>query len=143
MNGVCKSCFTERIAANYFTYSSFLQMKLYFLSLFFFTAFSLFFPFSTKAQVSEDEYKALVAIHKFIDVDKKKNWDITQDPKNNTVNNTWWGITVDSIKNSTIKSPQSAKFRIIELHFSRNELKVVPVEVAKLIHLKKLSFDHN
>jgi Leucine-rich repeat (LRR) protein len=115
-------------------------MKIFFISL---IVFFFVVSFSTQAQVSEAEYKALVAIHKFIAKDVKKNWDITQDPKNNTVNSTWWGITVDSIKNSTVKTPQQAKFRIVELHFSRNELKTVPVEVAELIYLRKLSFAHN
>lgn len=70
-------------------------MKIFFISL---IVFFFVVPFSIQAQVSEQEYKALVAFYKSTNGDKwhyNEGWDITQNPKTNTVDTTWYGVTTD------------------------------------------------
>lgn len=115
----------------YFYFHSKLIMKIFFISL-----IILFFvvPFSTQAQVSEQEYQALVAFYKSTNGDKwhdNTGWDITQNPKKNTVDTTWHGVTTDM--------NQKEKSKITKLYFFGNNLTgKIPSEIGNLIHLDTL-----
>ncbi len=105
-------------------------MKLYLLGLLFFITL----PFFSQAQVSEAEYKALVAFYKSTNGDNWKNntgWDITQNPKNNTVDTTWHGVTTDM--------KQRGKSKVTKLYFFGNNLRgKIPSEIGNLVHLDTL-----
>ncbi|WP_338794267.1 immunoglobulin domain-containing protein [Bernardetia sp. MNP-M8] len=90
---------------------------LFLLPLFFLLGF-----FSTAtAYVDPDDYRALVALYNATNGDSWTNntgWNVTQDPNTNTVDNSWYGITVSGDRVTKILLPNNNLNNLTDLYFN-------------------------
>ena len=119
--------------------------------------FLLGFFYDATAQVHPDDYEALVALYNATDGDNWTNntgWDINQDPNNNTVNSSWYGITISgnrvrriSLSSNNLKNNvpneigQLAFLQNLYLHY--NQLTNVSQEIRLLNNLRQLTLQNN
>ena len=126
---------------------------LFLLPLFFLLGF-----FSTAvAQVNADDYRALVALYNATGGDNwttKYNWDVTQDPNTNTVDNSWYGITIENQRvvdirlgsnnlQNSIPSDFSSLSKLRALFISDNQLRELPANFGNLTQLTVLDLSSN
>ncbi len=119
----------------------------------------LLFPFlSTYGQVSSQEYEGLVAFYKATGGDNwtdKSNWDITQNPSENTVNDSWKGIGIkdghvisiflddNNLVGSIPDEIEKLSYLSFEFYLSDNKINTVSPKIGMLNKLESLNLNGN